>query len=36
MAAWTYVFSDLNGEKIAGNFMKNCKRQIRQSLELKK
>ena len=35
---WTYVTSDLVGEKTAGKFYekKNCKNQIKQSLELKK
>ena len=36
---WTYVSSDLNGEEIIGTFhfiKKNCKTQIKQSLELTK
>ena len=34
---WTYVVSDINREKIAGTFYaKNCKKQIKNSLELKK
>ena len=36
---WTYVSSDLNGEEIIGKFhfiKKNCKKQIKQSLELTK
>ena len=31
---WTYVITDLNGEEIVGSF--NCKRLIRNNLELKK
>ena len=36
---WTYVICDLKGEKIVGMFYKtkkNCKNQIKKSLELKK
>ena len=34
---WTYVINDLNGEEIIGTFYeKNCKRQIKKNLELKK
>ena len=34
---WTYVISDLKGEEIVGKFTKkNCKNQIKKSLELKK
>ena len=34
---WTYVISDLNGEKIVGTFTEmSCKKQIRKSLEFKK
>ena len=34
---WTYVISDLNGEKIVGAFTEmSCKKQIRKSLEFKK
>ena len=33
---WTYVISDLNGEKIVGSFYENCKRLIKKNLELKK
>ena len=35
--SWTYVINDLNGEEIVGTFYKkNCKKQIKKSLELKK
>ena len=35
--SWIYVINDLNGEEIVGNFTKkNCKKQIKKSLELKK
>ena len=34
---WIYAINDLNGEEIVGNFTKrNCKNQIKKSLELKK
>ena len=34
---WTYVVSDINREKITGTFYaQNCKKQIKNSLELKK
>ena len=34
---WTYVISDLNGEKIAASFMKmNCKKLVKKNLEQKK
>ena len=34
---WTYVINDFNGEKIVGTFYKkNCKKQIKNNLELKK
>ena len=34
---WTYIISDLKGEKIVGIFYKkNCKKQIKKRLELKK
>ena len=34
---WTYVISDRNGEKIVGTFYKkNCRKQTKKSLELKK
>ena len=34
---WTYVISDLKSEEIVGTFYKkNCKKQIKKSLELKK
>ena len=34
---WIYVINDLNGEEIVGNLTKkNCKKQIKKSLELKK
>ena len=34
---WTYFISDLNGEEIFGTFpKKNCKKQIKKNLELKK
>ena len=34
---WTCVIIDLKGEEIVGTFMKkNCKKQIKKSLELKK
>ena len=34
---WTYVINDLNSEEIMGTFMKkNCKRQVKKNLELKK
>ena len=36
-ASWTYCISDLNGEETVGTFhQKNCKNQIKKSLELKK
>ena len=35
--SWTYVIIDLNGEEMLERFTKkNCKKQIKQSLELKK
>ena len=33
---WTYVISDINGEEIVGITKKNCKKQIKKNLELKK
>ena len=34
---WTYVVSDINREKVAGTlYAQNCKKQIKNSLELKK
>ena len=37
IAPWTYVISDLKGEEIVGTFYKkNCKKQIKKSLGLKK
>ena len=34
---WTYIINDLNSEEIMGAFMKkNCKRQVKKNLELKK
>ena len=34
---WTYLISDLNGEEIVGSFMeKNCRKLIKENLELKK
>ena len=35
---WTYFINDLNGEEIVGTRFekKNCKKQIKKSLELKK
>ena len=34
---WTYVINDLNSEEITGTFYKkNCKKQIKKNLELKK
>ena len=34
---WTYVINDLNGEEITGTFyQKNCKKQTKKNLELKK
>ena len=34
---WTYVINDENGEKLLEHFMKkNCKKQIKKNLELKK
>ena len=34
---WTHVISDLKGKKVDGRFMKkNCKNQIKNSVELKK
>ena len=32
---WTYIISNFKDEEIAGTFYKNCKRLIKQSLELK-
>ena len=34
---WTYVVSDINREKVAGTlYAQNCKKQVKNSLELKK
>ena len=34
---WTYAISDLNGEEIIGPFYeKECRKQIKKSLDLKK
>ena len=37
IVTWTYVINDLNGEEIVETFSKkNCKKRIKESLELKK
>ena len=37
IVTWTYVINDLNREETVGTFYeKNCKKQIKKSLELKK
>ena len=34
---WAYIINDLNGEEIVGKFYnRNCKKQIKKNLELKK